>query len=446
MRGPVLRLRARTARPTPVHRPPPWRWTACPGASCWGTWRPPTATPPPGGRPASPPASSGYGHWAARLERHTRSGGFDGDLAYWTRTCRAPAGIPVDRPGPNTHGTAATVTVRLGRTETDALLRQVPDVYRTQVNDVLLSALGRTLARWSGRDTVLIGVEGHGREDLLDDLDLSRTVGWFTAEFPLALSVAPDADWRDTLRSVKEQLRAVPLRGLSYGALRHLAPENRLPDAPAPRVGFNYHGQWDIASGDRPSDDGLYRAALPPAGQDTDPDETRTYLLDVTGVVQDGRARTRLDLPARHVRRVHRAPPRRGDRRGTDATSSRTAPGRTPAAVPRPTSRSPGSTSTRWTWSRATAGRSRTSIRSPRSRPACSSTGWSTRRAPTSTRWRVRIAGVADPHAFAAAWQTVADRTPALRSSVRWQGLPTSPCRSCTAAPSCPSSTTTGGP
>ncbi len=138
-----------------------------------------------------PPATTAYGHWASRLEAHTRSGALDGDLAHWRRTAEAPADLPAGRPGPNTHGTAATVTVELEPETTEALLRQVPEVYRTQVNDVLLSALGRTLARWCGRESVLVGVEGHGREDLFDDLDLSRTVGWFTAEFPLALTVAP---------------------------------------------------------------------------------------------------------------------------------------------------------------------------------------------------------------------------------------------------------------
>ncbi|MGJ3561980.1 condensation domain-containing protein [Streptomyces sp. INA 01156] len=91
---------------------------------------------------------------------------------------------PARGPAADTHGAAATVTVLLEPETTEALLRRVPEVYRTQVNDVLLSALGRTLARWCGRDTVLVGVEGHGREDLFDDVDLSRTVGWFTAEFP----------------------------------------------------------------------------------------------------------------------------------------------------------------------------------------------------------------------------------------------------------------------
>ncbi|MGW3270893.1 non-ribosomal peptide synthase/polyketide synthase [Streptomyces kronopolitis] len=376
------------------------------------------------GRPAGlPPASTGYGHWAARLTQHTRSGALDGDLAYWTDVCAAPAGLPTDREGGNTHGEAATLTVRLGRDETDALLRRVPDVYRTQVNDILLSALGRTLARWSGRDTVLLGVEGHGREDLFDDLDLSRTVGWFTAEFPLALTVAPDADWRATVRSVKEQLRAVPLKGLSYGALRHLAGPGALPDAPSPQIGFNYHGQWGISAGEGPAGDGLYRAALPPAGADTDPGEERTYLLDVTGVVQDGR----LELgwtypPARYdestVRRLaedtlaalaeivaHCARPDTG--------------GRTPSDFP-------------------LAGLDQHQV------DLVAGDGWHVADIHPLTPLQagmlfhglvddagayfdqvaLRIAGVADPRAFAAAWQTVADHTPALRSSVHWQGLP----------------------
>ncbi|MGW7573424.1 non-ribosomal peptide synthase/polyketide synthase [Streptomyces sp. NPDC054765] len=376
------------------------------------------------GRPAGlAPASSAYGHWAARLERHTHCGAFDGDLAYWTRVCRTPAGLPVDRPGPHSHGTAATVTVRLGRAETDALLRQVPDVYRTQVNDVLLSALGRTLARWSGRDTVLIGVEGHGREDLFDDLDLSRTVGWFTAEFPLALSVAPDADWRDTVRSVKEQLRAVPLRGLSYGALRHLAPQSLLPEAPAPRVGFNYHGQWDIASGGRPDDEALYRAALPPAGQDTDPDETRTYLLDVTGVVQGGRLELGWTYPPAvldesTVRRLaeetltalteivaHCARPDTG--------------GRTPSDFPL------ARLDQRQVDLIAGDGHEVADIHPLTPLQAgMLFHGLVDSAGAYFDQMAVRIAGVADPRAFAAAWQTVADHTPALRSSVRWQGLP----------------------
>ncbi len=128
----------------------------------------------------------------------------------------------------------------------------MPGAYRTQVNDVLLSALGRVLADWTGADRVTVALEGHGREEELDEgADLSRTVGWFTTQYPVTLTPAGRDDWGTTLKSVKERLRAVPRRGLGYQALGHLgspAPEARaLGQLPLPDVCFTYHG-----SGRRP--------------------------------------------------------------------------------------------------------------------------------------------------------------------------------------------------
>ncbi|MEU1038520.1 non-ribosomal peptide synthase/polyketide synthase [Streptomyces sp. NPDC005907] len=373
------------------------------------------------GRPLDLPAEgTTYGQWAARLERHTRSGALDADLAHWTRTCAAPADLPAGRTGPNTYGTAATVTVTLEAAETDALLRQVPEVYRTQVNDVLLSALGRTLADWCGRDTVLVGVEGHGREDLFDDVDLSRTVGWFTAEFPLALTVPAGTGWGDVLRSVKETLRAVPLRGLSHGALRHLLPDSPLAGARAPRVGFNYHGQWDAGGADG---GGLYRAALPPAGRDTHPDEPRPYLLDVTGVVQDGRLELGWTYPTAvydetTVRRL--AEEMCAALRAIVAhCASPDAGGRTPSDFPL-------AGLTRDQLDRLVGDGRQVADVLPLT-PLQSGMlfhGLVDTAGAYFDRTAVRLSGVADPRAFAAAWQQLADHTPALRTSVHWQGLP----------------------
>ncbi|MFE4519447.1 amino acid adenylation domain-containing protein, partial [Kitasatospora sp. NPDC056783] len=366
-----------------------------------------------------PEPGTSYARWASRLERHTRAGALDGDTAYWTRAGEAPAELPAGRPGANTHGTAATLTVTLDERATEALLRRVPAVYRTQVNDVLLSALGRTLSRWCGRDTVLIGVEGHGREDLFADQDLSRTVGWFTAEFPLALRVAPEAGWHDTLRSVKEQLRAVPLRGLSHGALRHLRPGALPPGAAAPRVGFNYHGQWDSHGGA----DGLLRGSLPPAGRDADPDEPRPYLLDVIGAVQDGR----LELgwtypPAVYDEATVRALAEQtlqALRELAEHCASPGAGGRTPSDFPlagldqQQLDRLVGD------------GRDIEDVL-PLT-PLQSGMlfhGLVDQDGAYVDRIAVRLAGVADPAAFAEAWQQVADRTPALRTAVHWRGLP----------------------
>ena len=373
-----------------------------------------------GGSAELPTVGTSYGRWATRLDQYTRSGALDADTGYWQRTGAAPAALPAGRPGPNTHGTAATVTVALDAESTDALLRDVPEVYRTQVNDVLLSALGRTLARWCGRETVLVGVEGHGREDLFEDLDLSRTVGWFTAEFPLALTVDPEAGWHDTLRSVKEQLRAVPLRGLSHGALRHLLPGSALADARAPQIGFNYHGRFEAGG---PDGDGLYRGALPPAGRDTDPEEPRPYLLDITGAVEHGHLELGWTYPAAGydgatVRGL--AEELCAALREIVAHCARPgAGGRTPSDFPLA-----GLTQDQLD---GLVGDGREVSDVLPLTPLQSGMlfhGLVDTEGAYFDRTAVRLAGVADPRAFADAWQRVADRTPALRTSVHWRGLP----------------------
>jgi amino acid adenylation domain-containing protein/non-ribosomal peptide synthase protein (TIGR01720 family) len=223
-----------------------------------------------------PTERTGYRTYARALAEHVRDGGFaDED---WTGITARP--VPVDRDGRNTIGSAATVSVRLDRADTDALLRAVPPVYATQVNDVLLTALGRVLARWTDAESVLIGLEGHGRQEVVPGVDVSRTIGWFTAEYPLALNVSPAADIGVALKSVKEQIRAVPSHGIGYGALRYLADG---PVAPQPPVSFNYHGQWGDGAGD-----GLITRWLPTDGSDAAPELTRGYLIDVTGAVADG--------------------------------------------------------------------------------------------------------------------------------------------------------------
>jgi non-ribosomal peptide synthase protein (TIGR01720 family) len=167
--------------------------------------------------------------------------------------------------------------------DTEALLRAAPVRYRTRVNDVLLAALAWALARWTGRDRVAVTLEGHGREDVLD-LDVSRTVGWFTTMFPVALTV-PDGDWRTVVRGVRKQLRAMPGNGFGYGALRYLGTLDA--PGPLPRLSFNYLGQFDSRAEDE--DASLFGAALPTIGTDHDPADPGEHLVDVVGDVTDGR-------------------------------------------------------------------------------------------------------------------------------------------------------------
>ncbi|WAC99100.1 non-ribosomal peptide synthetase [Streptomyces sp. NA13] len=234
--------------------------------------------------------TSSYQQWAEHLTAHVRDGGLDSEVEHWRAVdARHAPALPADDPaGRNVTAAERTVEVRLDRAETDALLHRVPSVYRTQINDVLVAALGRALGAWTGSKRLVIGLEGHGREELFDDLDLSRTVGWYTTHFPVALTLPDAAGWGETVKSVKEQLRAVPGRGLGYDALRFLSapgtPGHALRTDPLPPVSFNYLGQWDGTT----TEDGLIRDRLPALGQDHAQDEPRPYLLDVVGMVEDG--------------------------------------------------------------------------------------------------------------------------------------------------------------
>jgi non-ribosomal peptide synthase protein (TIGR01720 family) len=163
------------------------------------------------------------------------------------------------------------------------LLRKVPGRHRARIDDILLAALGLVLSQWSGRDNVVIGMEGHGREDIFDDVDLSRTVGWFTTIYPVGITVPPDPDARALIRATKQQLRAVPGRGLGYGVLRYLT--GTVPGRD-PQLIFNYLGEWAEDTG---AD--LVRRRIFGIGRDDSPAEHRPFPLDVVGSVQDGRLR-----------------------------------------------------------------------------------------------------------------------------------------------------------
>ncbi|MEV7094869.1 non-ribosomal peptide synthase/polyketide synthase [Amycolatopsis sp. NPDC051045] len=364
------------------------------------------------------PAPVSYLRWADRLAGNART--FETELPYWTGVLDGVvADLPVDGAGENTAGRTRTITVRLDPDTTDALLHQVPEVYRTQINDVLLSALGRVLARWTGRERVLVALEGHGREEIFDDLDLSRTVGWFTAEFPVALTLPVGDGWGPTLKAVKEQLRAVPGKGLGYGALRRLTPDSPLRDGPVPQISLNYHGQW-TTGGDA---EGLYRGWGGDLGDDVDPGRPRSALLDVVGIVDGGG----LELAWTYVPEVHREDTVRGLaeqvaaalREIVEHCGTPGAGGRTPSDFPL-ARLSPVELDT-------VAGDGRAVEDVYPLTPLQAGMVFHTLVDDGSPAYfeqvRIRLGGVADPAGLAAAWQRVVDRTPVLRTRLVWTGV-----------------------
>ncbi|MPZ39504.1 MAG: amino acid adenylation domain-containing protein [Rhizobiales bacterium] len=197
-----------------------------------------------------PPKGESYAAWGTRL--YAQAGQFAGEIDYWLER-GATGELRCDRPRAGTDRVAGAeeVSLVLDRDVTDRLLRAAPSAYRTQVNDLLLAALSRALWRWSGTATSVIELEGHGREDVFNGVDIARTVGWFTSAFPLRLSQG-DAPTAGLIRASKEELRGIPHRGIGYGVLRYLGTAEQrvaLAGLAEPQLVFNYLGQFDTSLG-----------------------------------------------------------------------------------------------------------------------------------------------------------------------------------------------------
>ena len=241
------------------------------------------------GRPARlPPKTSSFKHWAEGLAALAASGSLDVEADYW---CGVVAGrsdaLPFDGDGGSDQSERTARVLRRAITvdETNQLLRQVPPIYRTQINDVLLTALGGALADWTGGSWFLVDLEGHGREALVPDADGSRTVGWFTSVFPVGLVVDRTAGPGDQLRATKEMLRRIPHRGMGYGLLRYGAGHPDLIHAPQPDIAFNYFGQYDqVLAGSA-----LFRFAPGSTGAWHGPINQRRYAIELNAMVLEGR-------------------------------------------------------------------------------------------------------------------------------------------------------------
>ena len=126
--------------------------------------------------------------------------------------------------------------------DTSNLLGSVNGAYNTQINDILLSALVKVLGEWAENRNILIDLEGHGREDLFVDVDLSRTVGWFTSIFPVLLQIPDIQQPGEIIKSIKEQLRAIPQKGIGYGILKYLCEsetiQEKIKRIPTPEIQF----------------------------------------------------------------------------------------------------------------------------------------------------------------------------------------------------------------
>lgn len=241
-----------------------------------------------------PQKTTSFKQWAERLIEHAGSEQVTREASYWSES-HVDFKLPVDRKSPldhptgiNTIASQQSVTLSLDAAETKELLLEVPKAYQTKIHEVLLAALAQSLAAWTGESSVLIDLEGHGRETIAEDLDCSRTVGWFTCLYPIVLTPGGRSEPGEILKTIKEQVRSIPNGGIGYGLLRYAAEgrtEEKWATGRRAEVSFNYLGQFDEVLTRMDT----FTIAPTGMGPERSPVQERQYLLEVNGKVINGR-------------------------------------------------------------------------------------------------------------------------------------------------------------
>lgn len=249
-----------------------------------------------------PAKTTSYQAWANHLAAYAQTITMNGQHDFWREHERTT--IPYDFEQDysiNTHSLAETVTISFTPEETKQVVEELPFATKTKVNDILLTALLQTMTRWMGTDSVYVDLEGHGRHELSDEMDLSRTVGWFTAIFPVCLQLPGNSAPGEALRSVKEQLRQLPNHGLDYGIRRYLGSadvprvHHKLPKV---EICFNYMGKFDLPR----RTDNLFAFTDESTGPLHAPESKRPYVLEINGII----VHERLQMMFTYCSRLHR--------------------------------------------------------------------------------------------------------------------------------------------
>ncbi|AFZ30327.1 amino acid adenylation domain protein [Gloeocapsa sp. PCC 7428] len=240
-----------------------------------------------------PAKTTSFKQWSYYLQEYAKSEALAQEQHYWLALSQKETlALPVDYfHGENTEASKDIVSIELNVEETQALLKEVPQAYNTQINDVLLTALGQTFASWTGNQSLLVELEGHGREEIFDNVDLSRTVGWFTSIFPVHINLEAALDPGTALKIVKEELRSIPNRGIGYSVLRYLSHDQQITETlnriSKAEVLFNYLGQFDQTF----SQFSAFKFAQESSGLALSQRGQRSHLLEINALITNSKLR-----------------------------------------------------------------------------------------------------------------------------------------------------------
>ncbi|PSB17677.1 non-ribosomal peptide synthetase [Phormidesmis priestleyi ULC007] len=238
-----------------------------------------------------PAKTDSYQRWSMTLQEYSTSQLLQQEVEYWQHLTNTVVDtFTIDVPeGENLVRDSCTLDFALTPEETDSLLKKVHRPYNTEINDILLTALAHALHRWCGYRSFLIDLEGHGRVDDIDGVDVCRTVGWFTSIYPVLLDLGSTSDLGYQIKSIKEMLRQIPHKGIGYGIWCYLILNEQERNAwidQQSAILFNYLGRID--------EDirfSRFDLAEEPCGNLIDPESARTHELEFSGFVHEGKLR-----------------------------------------------------------------------------------------------------------------------------------------------------------
>lgn len=243
-------------------------------------------------RPLLPARTASLQLWSQHLHEYAQSDKVRSDAEYWLALeGEVLPPLPSDRAGLNTVGSTDSVRLEWSGEDTRRILKELPTAYRMGIQELLLAPFVESLLEWSGAELYLVDLEDHGRSPFGSGqpLDVSRTTGWFTVQYPVALRLQPTKDRHALLRKVKDELRRVPERGIAHGLARYLSKDGQLRErmsrVPKAQLSFEYLGQF-VHGG---ANDTPFTPTGESAGTGRSPEDLRTHVLGVGAAVFGGR-------------------------------------------------------------------------------------------------------------------------------------------------------------
>ncbi|MEC3652739.1 surfactin non-ribosomal peptide synthetase SrfAA [Bacillus subtilis] len=231
-----------------------------------------------------PQKTNSFKDWAEELAAFSQSAHLLQQAEYWSQIAAEQVSpLPKDcETEQRIVKDTSSVLCELTEEDTKHLLTDVHQPYGTEINDILLSALGLTMKEWTKGAKIGINLEGHGREDIIPNVNISRTVGWFTAQYPVVLDIS-DADASAVIKTVKENLRRIPDKGVGYCILRYFT-ETAETKGFTPEISFNYLGQFDS---EVKTD--FFEPSAFDMGRQVSGESEALYALSFSGMIRNGR-------------------------------------------------------------------------------------------------------------------------------------------------------------